>query len=149
MNDEPRPPAVPRSSFRVHRSKKCVERTFKPNSVPPCGGEDHSSAHRVAAGVKQPTRKLIAGTGGPSLPYLVLLRRGFAVPPTLARGAVRSYRTVSPLPPRAFRLATWGARSAVCSLLHFPSRRRAWTLSSLLPVGVRTFLGTKGTAILR
>ena len=30
--------------------------------------------------------------------------------------------------------------SAVCSLLHFPSRRRAWTLSSLLPVGVRTFL---------
>src|ERR1051325_9922494 len=76
------------------------------------------------------------GTGGPSLPYLVLLRRGFAVPPTLTRGAVRSYRTVSPLPPRALS----DARSAVCSLLHFPSRRRAWTLSSLLPVGVRTFL---------
>ncbi len=30
--------------------------------------------------------------------------------------------------------------SAVCFLLHFPSRHRAWPLASLLPVGVRTFL---------
>ena len=29
-------------------------------------------------------------------------------------------------------------------LLHFPSRHRAWTLSSLLPVGVRTFLPFRG-----
>jgi hypothetical protein len=35
-----------------------------------------------------------------SPPYLVLLRVGFTVPPALA-GAVRSYRTFSPLPPRA------------------------------------------------
>jgi hypothetical protein len=35
-----------------------------------------------------------------SPPYLVLLRVGFTVPPVLA-GAVRSYRTFSPLPPRA------------------------------------------------
>src|SRR5207247_9499896 len=34
------------------------------------------------------------GTGGPSLPYLVLLRRGFAVPHPLTRCAVRSYRTL-------------------------------------------------------
>ncbi len=74
----------------------------------------------------------------PLPPYLVLLRRGFTVPAPLARAAVRSYRTVSPLPPRA--PFSRSARSAVCSLLHFPSRRRAWTLSSLLPVGVRTFL---------
>ena len=33
------------------------------------------------------------------LPYLVLLRAGFAVPPSVATGAVRSYRTLSPLPP--------------------------------------------------
>src|SRR6185436_8528247 len=33
------------------------------------------------------------------LPYLVLLRAGFAVPPSVATGAVRSYRTISPLPP--------------------------------------------------
>src|SRR5712664_3061128 len=39
------------------------------------------------------------GTGGPWPPYLVLLRRGFAMPSPLTRDAVRSYRTVSPLPP--------------------------------------------------
>jgi len=31
------------------------------------------------------------------LPYLVLLRMGFAVPRAVTGGAVRSYRTVSPL----------------------------------------------------
>ena len=36
---------------------------------------------------------------GGSLPYLVLLRVGFTVPPALPAGAVRSYRTFSPLPP--------------------------------------------------
>jgi hypothetical protein len=34
----------------------------------------------------------------PSDPYLVLLRVGFAVPFSVATDAVRSYRTVSPLP---------------------------------------------------
>ena len=58
------------------------------------------------------------------------------MPSPLARDAVRSYRTVSPLPP----VPHCGTSSAVYSLLHFPSRFRAWTLSSLLPVGVRTFL---------
>jgi len=72
-------------------------------------------------------------------PYLALLRRGFAVPSPLARDAVRSYRTVSPLPPRHFACAQC-RRPAVCFLLHCPSRRRAWPLASLLPVGVRTFL---------
>ena len=33
-----------------------------------------------------------------ALPYLVLLQVGFAVPPNVATGAVRSYRTLSPLP---------------------------------------------------
>ena len=33
-----------------------------------------------------------------ALPYLVLLQVGFAVPPNVATGAVRSYRTISPLP---------------------------------------------------
>jgi len=57
------------------------------------------------------------------------------VPSPLARDAVRSYRTVSPLPP-----GPCGSGLAVCFLLHCPSRCRAWMLSSLLPVGVRTFL---------
>ena len=36
---------------------------------------------------------------GSTLPYLVLLRMGFTLPPMLV-GAVRSYRTISPLPRR-------------------------------------------------
>ena len=42
-----------------------------------------------------------SGTGSPHkcpLPYLVLLHMGFTLPPTVTGGAVRSYRTVSPLP---------------------------------------------------
>jgi len=35
---------------------------------------------------------------GPELSYLVLLQVGFAVPPSVTTGAVRSYRTISPLP---------------------------------------------------
>ena len=31
-------------------------------------------------------------------PYLVLLRAGFTVPPSVTTDAVRSYRTLSPLP---------------------------------------------------
>ena len=37
--------------------------------------------------------------------------------------------------------------SAVCSLLHFPSGRPAWKLSSTLPCGVRTFLGLSTAAV--
>ena len=98
-------------------------------------GENHSSAARIAAAVEQPTRTLRRTRASPLRPYLVLLRRGFAVPSTLTCDAVRSYRTVSPLPRRSCE-----RRSAVCFLLHFPSRHRAWPLASLLPVGVRTFL---------
>src|SRR5688572_30489653 len=35
---------------------------------------------------------------GRVLPYLVLLQAGFAVPPSVTTDAVRSYRTLSPLP---------------------------------------------------
>ncbi len=44
------------------------------------------------------------GTGGAAmllLPYLVLLRAGFAVPRPVTSRAVRSYRTFSPLPAEA------------------------------------------------
>ena len=68
-----------------------------------------------------------------ALPYLALLRTGFAMPRAVARRAVRSYRTISPLP------APCGA-SAVCFLLHFPSARAAEKLSRVLPGGARTFL---------
>ncbi len=56
---------------------------------------------------------------------------------SVASRAVRSYRTLSPLPvlPRE--------PSAVCSLLHFPSPFGARALPGTLPCGARTFLDTR------
>jgi hypothetical protein len=68
--------------------------------------DNHSSAIRVAAYLQRPTRESVWATHaanpktGRALPYLVLLRAGFAVPPSVTTGAVRSYRTLSPLPSR-------------------------------------------------
>jgi len=53
-----------------------------------------------------------------------LLSVGFAGPAQSPAPPVVSYTTLSPLPP-------WWA--AVCSLLHCPSGRPAWTLSSTVP----------------
>ena len=117
-----------------------MEWTCKPNSVPRTEGrgKDHSSATRVAAVVKQPTRKLITETGGSMTSLFGLAPQGVcrAAPTRVGRGALLPHR---------FTLASSSnlavsRRSAVCSLLHFPSRRRAWPLASLLPVRVRTFL---------
>jgi hypothetical protein len=57
---------------------------------------------RVTAHLKRPTRELVRATRcslSCAPPYLVLLRVGFTVPPRVTTGAVRSYRTFSPLPP--------------------------------------------------
>ena len=62
------------------------------------------------------------------LPYLVLLQVGFTLPPALA-GAVRSYRTISPLPKLAQSVvnnATSGLRRYIfCGTFHrlTPPRR--------------------------
>ena len=69
------------------------------------------------------------------LPYLVLLRVGFTLPPTLI-GAVRSYRTISPLP------ATLRA-PAVYFLWHFPWTYVPQALPGTLLYGARTFLQTR------
>jgi hypothetical protein len=53
---------------------------------------------------------------------------------SVTRLAVRSYRTVSPLP------RTREGRSAVYSLLHFPSAHAAQPLTGTLPCEARTFL---------
>jgi hypothetical protein len=80
---------------------KKKESADKPGSVE----DNHSSAIRVAAYLQRPTREHVWATRATRprtsrlLPYLVLLRAGFAVPPSVATGAVRSYRTISPLPP--------------------------------------------------
>ena len=84
---------------------KCVEWTCKPNSVPlaEAGGEDHSSATRVTAVVKQPTRKLITETGGSMTSLFGLAPQGVcrAVPTRVGRGALLPHRftlTSSSLP---------------------------------------------------
>jgi len=65
---------------------------------------------------------------------LVLLQVGFAVPVCCqTRGALLPHR---------FTLATHVLRhrSAVCSLLHYPSAHAAQALPGTLPYGARTFL---------
>ncbi len=108
--------------------------TDKPGSVV----DSHSSRPVIAYWLKQPTRVQY----GPYHvnPYLALLRVEFTVPRTVTSRAVRSYRTLSPLPDPI------AGPSAVCSLLHWSwvSPRRYLApcpmepgLSSPLPVSLR------------
>lgn len=72
--------------------QKKLKLTGKPGSVV----DSHSSRPAIAHWLKQPTRVQY----GPYHvnPYLALLRVEFTVPRTVASRAVRSYRTLSPLP---------------------------------------------------
>jgi hypothetical protein len=142
------------------------KRACKPNSVV-CG---HSSRRRVAADTHQrPTRRfrhlleppVAYRTGTPRRPVLQALASPslFGLAPCgvyparrLTAPAVRSYRTFSPLPPRAgsklptgccalLREPRWPRRFVFCGT----GRPRALkpasrTLSGTLPCGVRTFL---------
>ena len=72
--------------------KKVSESACKPGSVK----NSHSSGMYVAIHLKQPTRIQRGSRHADS--YLVLLRVGFTMPQTVASCAVRSYRTLSPLP---------------------------------------------------
>gem|GEM_PF-2617032 len=72
--------------------------------LPEKGGPDHSSRPPVAERLKQPTRELRAGHPQ-TLPYLALLRVGFAELPVSPPGLVSSYLTVSPLPSTPFAVA--------------------------------------------
>ena len=89
--------ALDRWDFVGRRAKKW-ESADKPGSVV----SNHPSGTHVAVRLKQPTRKPLRAAGtspkARALPYLALLQVGFAVPPNVATGAVRSYRTLSPLP---------------------------------------------------
>src|SRR5262249_49663716 len=81
-----------------------------------------------ALGLEQPTRRQLtmseAGRA-PAAPLFGLAPHGGCRAPSVAGGAVRSYRTVSPLP---------SFRRAVCFLWHFPSRRRDRGLPGMPPV---------------
>src|ERR1700722_20767029 len=95
-----------------------LQAACKPNFVE----DGHSSRRRIAARLKRPTRRFPFHARAEAIrmedprwragqarraaiwvsphipPYLVLLRVGFTLPPNVAAGAVRSYRTFSPLP---------------------------------------------------
>lgn len=81
--------------------------TGKPGSVV----DSHSSRPAIAHWLKQPTRVQY----GPYLvnPYLALLRVEFTVPRTVTSRAVRSYRTLSPLPDFSFIFQTAAALAAL------------------------------------
>ena len=122
----------------------------KPGSVV----DSHSSRRIVTDTLKQPTRR----HRGPRhcLPIWPCSRWGLPCRP-VARLAVRSYRTISPLP--AFHLACRRV-GTLCRtfvrqvprrtaggifLLHFPSARAAQALPGTVPCGARTFLGIPRT----
>ncbi len=106
--------------YRMHHKHRFVHYPFqhrearqtacKPGSVPPMrvrvGGDGHSSRTPVAERLMQPTRAAarrsrLASRNVPGCPPLLLgLAPGGVFPAAaVAGGAVRSYRTVSPLPP--------------------------------------------------
>jgi len=71
-------------------------------------------------------------------PLLALAPGGVCRAVSVTRDAVRSYRTVSPLPPLP---------KAVCFLWHFPAAHADWPLTSTLPCGARTFLPSPRPAV--
>ena len=127
-------------------------------------GGDHSSRPTIARGLKRPTRESPAAdgplradpsaalrSGQPLLPYLVLLRVGFTVPPRSP--SERCALTLIPdeSGPHLFTLTPMNFIGAVSFLWHFPYRKRTSRqpteipfrpspLASTLPCGVRTFL---------
>ena len=109
-------PAVLPPSPRLTYQPAC-----KPGSVRPAAeAADVTAIHLVrrlpGASCNLPERLVRTDLGLlPRRSYSVLLPVGFAVPPPLPASAVRSYRTVSPLPrPKRY------AAVAVCSLWHCP-----------------------------
>jgi len=93
-----------KSGVGESRGKVKNESADKPGSVV----DNHSSRHNVTVMLKRPTR--IQREARLTDSYLVLLQVGFTLPSRVTTDAVRSYRTLSPLP----------TLPAVCSLLHFP-----------------------------
>ena len=159
--------------------RKTAAGSRKPNSVRlrsplrrASAGDDHSSSPAIAGGIKRPTRK--PRTGRPMtcrrLPHPAVDASLFGLAPCgvlpatrVTTGAVRSYRTFSPLPASARRPCGAGVRRAsprlevaqrscgparrsrarrraVYFLCHFPSGCPDRALPGALPCGVRTFL---------
>ena len=128
----------------VCTKQKKPERACKPGSVE----SGHFSRMMVAHHLQQPTRTFNGSGRSAAAPSrrnrpascLVLLPVGFTEPNRSPGPLVRSYRTVSPLPPGKVFLRENLSRSAVCFLWHFPYPRGRWALPTTVPCGARTFL---------
>ena len=120
-----------RGSSRDYLRKNPL-RQVKPTDKPGSVVDSHSSRPAIAHWLKQPTRVQY----GPYLmnPYLALLRVEFTVPRTVTSRAVRSYRTLSPLPDPA--CAGHRRFALCCTGRGFPPQ----ALPGTLPYGARTFL---------
>jgi len=108
-------------------------------------GDDHSSSLAIAGEIERPTRKLRMDHPSHANAFRRRMRASLfglapcgVLPATdLTAGAVRSYRTFSPLP-RLRALRRVGV--AVYFLCHYPSGHPDRALPGALPYGVRTFL---------
>lgn len=141
-------------SRRANARTKVAEPAGKPGSVV----DSHSSRRYVTAALKQPTRI----QRGPRQWIPIWSCSRWGLPCRSVTGlAVRSYRTISPLPaprhPSAASGRTWRCDASLARsssgrgvtrdvggifLLHFPSACAAQALPGTLPYGARTFLGT-------
>jgi len=99
-------------------------------------GGDHPSGTAVARRLERPTRRR-PGTSH-RLSIWSCSGRGLLSRP-VTRPLVRSYRTISPLPPSSAAQHTAGTGRRYVSV-RFPSARAAWELPSALSRGARTFL---------
>ncbi len=141
MSDRAAPPRVSSRS----RNRKC-QTACKPGSVPrACTRIDgHSSGTSVAGRLARPTRTAARKPAWPPKscdwigpPSLLGLAPGGVYPATpVAGGAVRSYRTLSPLPAEAPKGRSW--RFAFCGT--FPGVAPAGRYPAPCFRGARTFL---------
>ncbi len=133
------------SSIALRAMEVAAEPADKPGSVV----DSHSSGRMVTHTLKQPTRRLCGSHH--RLPIWSCSRWGLPCR-SVAGLAVRSYRTISPLPASCLTktLGRTCVRQAFRSdstaggifLLHCPSARAAQALPGTVPCGARTFLDT-------
>ena len=116
---------MPRS--RVNRREPAVSRVLS-GTIIHLGQLSPAASSNLPG---NPLRRAERAAWTRAFPYLVLLQAGFTLPRRVTTRAVRSYRTISPLPVR---------RPAVYFLWHFPWARALQALPGALPDEARTFL---------
>ena len=125
---------------RFRRARRTVSRFLCPGRG---RGGSHSSRSAIAGGLEQPTRNFgcrpkpnSRGRGGsPLVPYLVLLRVGFTLPPRLPEARCALTAPFHPYPG-----GCRGGTFSVALSVNYPLRVAPRPLAGTLPCGDRTFL---------